>query len=64
MSIKKQAGRKNTVNSVALDIKKDWKDFHPEFHDIKKIPGLTLISNILKETGEFEKVGGLWILKV
>lgn len=61
---KKHAGGKITLRAMALDIQKDWKNFPPEDPAIKKIPGLTLISQILEKTGEFEKVGGLWILKM
>ncbi|MHB9075696.1 MAG: hypothetical protein ACYC6G_19505 [Desulfobaccales bacterium] len=55
---------RKTLSTMALAIQNDWKDFPPKDEDIKKPPGLTLISETLKESGEFEQIGGLWILKM
>ena len=57
-----------TLRAMALAIKNDQKAFIPEDQDIKKPPGLTIISEILRNSEEakreFEKVGGLWIIKM
>ena len=65
---KNETGRKMTLRAMALAIKNDQKAFILEDQDIKKPPGLTLISEILRNSEEakreFEKVGGLWIIKM
>jgi hypothetical protein len=45
---KKEITRKMSLRAMALAIKTDWKDFPPEDQDIKKPPGLTLISKTLR----------------
>ena len=56
------------MRAMALAIKNDQKAFILEDQDIKKPPGLTIISEILRNSEEakreFEKVGGLWIIKM
>lgn len=65
---KKVAGVRMNLSTMAEAIRKDWKDFPPPDKDIIKPPGLTFIrENLLndeKTKREFEKVGGLWILKM
>lgn len=61
--IKKVLVERKTVSVIALAIKKDWEAFPPKDQDIRKAPGITFISNILKKSGKFKQTGGLWILK-
>lgn len=64
----KVAKERKTLSTMADAIKNDWKDFPPKDEDIKKPPGLTFIKETLmdneKTRNEFEKVGGLWIIKM
>lgn len=52
---KMKTGRKMTLRAIALAIQQDWKDFPPEDQDIKKPPGLTLISETLKKSEETKR---------
>jgi hypothetical protein len=65
---KKVAGSRTNLSTMAEAIQKDWQGFPPPDKDITKPPGITFIKETLlndeKTKREFDKVGGLWILKM
>jgi hypothetical protein len=65
---KKVTGSRTNLSTMAEAIQKDWEGFPPPDKDITKPPGITFIKETLlnyeKTKREFDKVGGLWILKM
>jgi hypothetical protein len=65
---KKVVGVKANLSTIAEAVKEDWQKFPPPDKDIIRPPGITFIKETLlndeKTKREFEKVGGLWIVKM